>query len=84
MGRRKSAPRSWDAVRRLVRVGFRYGSGGTANRILSDGDKPIVMRLVDPAMTGALFLAQRVVDLVCFPLQASIARVSPRSVNDSA
>ena len=74
---RKSAPRSWDAVRRLVRVGFRYGAGGTANRILSHGDKPIVMRLIDPATSGALFLAQRIVELVCFPLEAAIASALP-------
>ena len=75
---RKDAPRSWDAVRRLVRVGFRYGEGGSADRVLNHGDKPIVMRLVDPATSGALFLAQRIVELVCFPLQASIASTLPR------
>ncbi|KGQ18097.1 Polysaccharide biosynthesis protein [Lysobacter dokdonensis DS-58] len=74
---RKDAPRSWDAVRRLVRVGFRYGEGGTANRILSDGDKPIVLRVIDAATSGALFFAQRIVDLVGFPLQASVASTLP-------
>ncbi len=74
---RKDAPRSWDAVRRLVRVGFRYGEGGMADRIFAHGDKPIVMRIIDPATAGMLFLAQRVVELVSFPLQASIASALP-------
>lgn len=74
---RKDAPRSWDAVRRLVRVGFRFGEGGMADRLFAHGDKPIVMRLIDPATSGGLFLAQRVVELVSFPLQASIASALP-------
>jgi O-antigen/teichoic acid export membrane protein len=75
---RKDAPRSLDAVRRLVRVGFRTGSGGVANRITADGDKPFVMRLLEPTMAGALFFAQRVLELVCFPLHASIGSALPR------
>ena len=74
---RKDAPRSWDAVRRLVRVGFRYGAGGAANRVMLDGDKPIVLRAIDPATSGALFLAQRVVELLCFPLQTAVASALP-------
>jgi O-antigen/teichoic acid export membrane protein len=75
---RRDAPRSLEALVRLVRVGFRYDNGAVANRIIADGDKPFVARFIDPIAAGALFIAQRVVDLVSLPLQAVVADSLPR------
>jgi len=76
--KRQDAPRGLDSLVRLVRVGFRYGSYGVAKHVIADGDKAFVARIAAPVASGALFLAQRVVDLVCFPLQVAIANALPR------
>jgi O-antigen/teichoic acid export membrane protein len=74
---RRNAPRAFDALFRLLRTGFRYDSGGAANRVIADADKPFAMRMISPGGSGSLFLAQRLVDLVCVPLHATVADTLP-------
>ena len=74
----RNAPRAFDALFRLLRTGFRYDSGGAANRVIADADKPFAMRMIAPGGAGSLFLAQRLVDLLCVPLHATVADTLPR------
>ena len=76
--KRQDAPRGLDSLMRLARVGFRYGSYGVNKHAIADGDKVFVARIVSPVASGALFLAQRLIDLVCFPLQVAIVNALPR------
>lgn len=75
---RRNAPRAFDALFRLLRTGFRYDSGGAANRVINDADKPFAMRMIAPGGAGSLFLAQRLVDLLCVPLHATVADALPQ------
>ena len=74
---RRNAPRAFAAVIRQLRTGFRYDSGGAANRVIADADKPFAMRMIAPGGAGSLFLAQRLVDLLCVPLHATVADALP-------
>jgi len=74
---RRNAPRAFDALFRLLRTGFRYDSGGAANHVIADADKPFAMRMIAPGGAGSLFLAQRLVDLLCVPLHATVADALP-------
>ena len=74
----KDNPRALDTLTRLLRTGFRFGHGNVAHHLMVDGDKPFVARIAYPAAAGALFVAQRVAEVFCMPLQKAVARSLPR------
>jgi len=62
----------------FLRSSAHYGSGGVANRLIADGDKPLVTRLENSAITGSLSLAQRVLDLASLPLNSLVSTSLPK------
>jgi O-antigen/teichoic acid export membrane protein len=74
----KDNPRALDTLMRLLRTGYRFGTGNVAHHVVADGDKPFVARIAFPSAAGSLFVAQRVAELFCLPLQTVIAQSLPR------
>jgi O-antigen/teichoic acid export membrane protein len=75
---RADNPRALDTLMRLLRTGFRFGNGNMSHHVVADGDKPFVARIAYPAAAGSLFVAQRVAEMFCLPLQTVIAQTLPR------
>lgn len=78
---RKDNPRALETLVRFLRTVLRYGEVGVANRVIADADKPLLARMVAPAAAGSLTIAQRLIDVVCLPLQVSVSNALPRLVD---